>query len=85
MADKGESIGDDEEESTRVDEEESTKKPTAWSRRTIMFDLPYWKDLPVHHNLDVMHVESNITQILLATLMDTKGKVKDGLQARQDL
>ncbi|KAF6169403.1 hypothetical protein GIB67_002890 [Kingdonia uniflora] len=45
MADKGESIRDDEEESTRVDKEESTtKKPIAWSRRIIMFDLPYWKD-----------------------------------------
>ncbi|KAF6149140.1 hypothetical protein GIB67_025996 [Kingdonia uniflora] len=43
MTDKGESIGDEEEESTRVNGEESTKKPTAWSRRTIMFDLPYWK------------------------------------------
>ncbi|KAF6156825.1 hypothetical protein GIB67_017359, partial [Kingdonia uniflora] len=60
MADKGESIMDDEEESTRVDEDESTKKPTAWSRRMIMFDLPYWKDLPVRHNLDVMHIESNV-------------------------
>ncbi|KAF6145256.1 hypothetical protein GIB67_041451 [Kingdonia uniflora] len=43
MTDKGESIGDDEEKSTRVNGEESTKKPTAWSRRTIMFDLPNWK------------------------------------------
>ncbi|KAF6161073.1 hypothetical protein GIB67_007714 [Kingdonia uniflora] len=60
MADKGESIGDDEEESTRVDEEESTKKHTAWSRKTIMFDLPYWKDLLVRHNLDVIHVESTV-------------------------
>ncbi|KAF6174737.1 hypothetical protein GIB67_008792, partial [Kingdonia uniflora] len=60
MTDKGESIGDDEEESTRVNGEESTKKPTAWSRRTIMFDLPYWKDLPVRHKLDVMHIKSNV-------------------------
>ncbi|KAF6133890.1 hypothetical protein GIB67_040654 [Kingdonia uniflora] len=34
MTDKGESIGDDEEESTRVNGEESTKKPTAWMMRT---------------------------------------------------
>ncbi|KAF6167537.1 hypothetical protein GIB67_031738, partial [Kingdonia uniflora] len=84
MADNGESIRDDEEESTRVDEEESTKKPTAWSRRTIMFDLPYWKDLPVHHNLDLMHIKSNVVQILLATLMGTKGKTSDGLQSCLD-
>ncbi|KAF6145588.1 hypothetical protein GIB67_037621, partial [Kingdonia uniflora] len=60
MTNKGESIRDDKEESTRVNGEESTKKPTAWSRRTVMFNLPYWKDLPVRHNLDVMYVERNV-------------------------
>ncbi|KAF6167388.1 hypothetical protein GIB67_020694 [Kingdonia uniflora] len=55
MVNKGESIEDEEEESTRVDEEESTKKPIAWSRRTIMFDLSYWKG--INHFLDPIMCE----------------------------
>ncbi|XXG82307.1 hypothetical protein AAC387_Pa10g0287 [Persea americana] len=30
----------------------------AWSKRSIFFDLPYWKDLPIRHNLDVMHIKT---------------------------
>ena len=31
-----------------------------------------------------MHVEKNVTEILFATIMNTKDKTKDGLEARQD-
>ncbi|XP_010245784.1 PREDICTED: uncharacterized protein LOC104589233 isoform X1 [Nelumbo nucifera] len=30
-----------------------------WKKRSIFFDLPYWKDLLVKHNLDMMHIEKN--------------------------
>lgn len=43
------------------------------------------QEMPVPHNLDVMHVEKNVADILFATIMDTKDKTKDGIQARQDL
>ena len=31
-----------------------------WTKRSIFFKLPYWKQLLLHHNLDVMHIEKNI-------------------------
>ncbi|XP_028055573.1 uncharacterized protein LOC114259747 [Camellia sinensis] len=41
-----------------------------WTRRGIFFDLPYWKTLKVHHNLDVMHIEKNVCESVLGTLME---------------
>ncbi|XXG88810.1 hypothetical protein AAC387_Pa12g0973 [Persea americana] len=37
--------------------------------RSILFNLPYWKDLPVRHNLDVMHVVKNVGDHLFVHLM----------------
>jgi len=28
-----------------------------WNKRTIFWDLPYWKGNLLRHNLDVMHIE----------------------------
>ena len=39
----------------------------------------------MRHNLDVMHVEKNICESILGTLLDIKGKSKDGISSRQDL
>ena len=39
----------------------------------------------MRHNLDVMHVEKNICESILCTLLDISGKTKDGLNARKDL
>ncbi|XXG48070.1 hypothetical protein AAC387_Pa02g2607 [Persea americana] len=41
-------------------DDESADNITAWYKRWILFNLPYWKDLPVRHNLDVMHVVKNL-------------------------
>ena len=38
----------------------------------------------VRHNIDVMHVEKNVSNAILSTLMQST-KSKDGLKARQDL
>lgn len=38
----------------------------------------------MRHNIDVMHVEKNLSDALLSTLMQS-AKSKDGLKARQDL
>jgi hypothetical protein len=47
-----------------------------------MFDL---QTLLVRHNLDVMHVEKNICDSIINTLLDVKGKSKDGINSRKDL
>ena len=56
-----------------------------WKKRSIFFDLPYWCDLHVRHCLDVMHVEKNMCDSLIDTLLNIKGKKNDGLKCRQDL
>ncbi|KAG4961006.1 hypothetical protein JHK87_037639 [Glycine soja] len=56
-----------------------------WKKRSIFFDLPYWCNLDVRHCLDVMHVEKNVCDSLVGTLLNIKGKTKDGLKCRQDL
>ncbi|XP_071679830.1 uncharacterized protein [Lolium perenne] len=48
-----------------------------WSRRSCLWDLPYWEDLKLRHNLDVMHIEKNICDNLLGTFMNIQGKTKD--------
>lgn len=39
----------------------------------------------VRHNLDVMHIEKNICDSIVSTLLNIKGKTKDGLNSRLDL
>ena len=65
------------------------KKPSSetniWKKRSIFFDLPYWSNLEVQHCIDVMHVEKNVCDSLIDTLLNIKGKTKDGLKCLQDL
>ncbi|XP_022567057.1 uncharacterized protein LOC106442064 isoform X1 [Brassica napus] len=77
---EGMSSESDEEEEVLVDEDELSR----WKKRSIFFKLPYWEELPVRHNLDVMHVERNVAASLVSTLLHC-GKSKDGLAARKDL
>ncbi|XP_050121430.1 uncharacterized protein LOC126599134 [Malus sylvestris] len=55
-----------------------------WTRKSIFFELEYWSKLKIRHNLDVMHIEKNIFDYLIGTLLNT-GKSKDTLKARMDL
>ncbi|XP_020266413.1 uncharacterized protein LOC109841901 [Asparagus officinalis] len=59
--------------------------PTGWTKFSIFFQLPYWHKLKLRHNLDVMHIEKNICDNLLSTLLQDGKKSKDDLRARQDL
>jgi len=56
-----------------------------WGRRNCLWDLPYWPTLKLRHNLDVMHIEKNVCESLLGTILDIKGKSKDTVNARLDL
>ncbi|XP_040369498.1 uncharacterized protein LOC112186204 [Rosa chinensis] len=56
-----------------------------WKKKSIFYDLPYWKDLLLRHNLDVMHIEKNVTESVIGTLLGMDGKNKDSLNARLDL
>ena len=56
-----------------------------WRKKSIFFELTYWETLLVRHNLDVMHIEKNICESLLGTLLDLAGKSKDSEKARLDM
>jgi hypothetical protein len=55
-----------------------------WTHISGMTRLPYFDDLLLPHNIDVMRTKKNIAEALWATLMDTK-KSKDNPKARVDL
>ncbi|XP_035551693.1 uncharacterized protein LOC118349872 [Juglans regia] len=65
------------------------KKRTAeelnWTKCSIFFVLPYWSTMRLRHNLDVMHIEKNIADNILFTLMNSPGKSKDNINSRRDL
>ncbi|XP_016482297.1 uncharacterized protein LOC107803178 isoform X1 [Nicotiana tabacum] len=56
-----------------------------WKKRSIFFNLPYWESNLVRHNLDVMHIEKNVCDNLIYTLLGLGKKSKDNLEARLDL
>ncbi|CAL9024619.1 unnamed protein product [Prunus brigantina] len=56
-----------------------------WKKKSIFFDLEYWKYLPVRHALDVMHIEKNVCNSIIGTLLEIPEKNKDGIAARLDL
>ena len=56
-----------------------------WSKVSILYKLPYWKNKKVKHNIDVMHVEKNISENTYGTLLGIEGKNKDTDKALIDL
>jgi hypothetical protein len=54
-----------------------------WKKKSIFWDLPYWKDLEVCSAIDVMHVTKNVCVNLLGFL-GMYGKKKDTPEARED-
>jgi hypothetical protein len=59
--------------------------PVIWKRHSIFFKLPYWKDLKMHHNFDIMHIEKNVCDSIVNTLLAVDGKTKDNINSRYDL
>ncbi|RYE23815.1 MAG: DUF4218 domain-containing protein [Sphingobacteriaceae bacterium] len=60
-------------------------KENPWKKKSIFYDLPYWKSHYVRHCLDVMHIEKNVCESFIGTLLDDPNKSKDGLKSRMDL
>ncbi|KAM6574759.1 hypothetical protein CsatA_023086 [Cannabis sativa] len=55
-----------------------------WRKKSIFYELEYWSANELEHNIDVMHVEKNVCDSILGTLLDND-KSKDTTNARQDL
>jgi hypothetical protein len=60
-------------------------KVKIWSRMVSLWKLPYWHKLNVRHNLDVMHIEKNIYESLIALILNIPRKTKVTIKARLDL
>ncbi|CAN6692867.1 unnamed protein product [Malus baccata var. baccata] len=65
--------------------ESSTSSKSQWKKKSFFYELPYWRHLLIRHNLDVMHIEKNICDNVVGTLLDIDKKSNDGLAARADL
>jgi hypothetical protein len=62
-----------------------TTEKNIWKKRSVFFNLPYWSSLDVRHCIDVMHVEKNVCDSVVGTLLNIPGKTKDGVNARLDM
>ena len=49
------------------------------------FQLAYWEDHKLRHNLDVMHIEKNVMDNILGTVLNLKHWTKDNYKACLDL
>ena len=58
---------------------QSSSEKNIWKKRSVFFDLPYWKNLYVRHCIDVMHVEKNVCDSIVGTLLNIQGSSKDGV------
>ncbi|XP_073133714.1 uncharacterized protein [Henckelia pumila] len=56
-----------------------------WRKQSIFFSLPYWEFNLIRHNLDPMHIEKNVCDNILGTLLNDSNKSKDNAAARRDL
>jgi hypothetical protein len=56
-----------------------------WTHKSGLTRLPYYDDLLLPHNIDVMHTEKNVAEALWATIMDISDKSNDNVKARVDL
>ncbi|CAL8167754.1 unnamed protein product [Prunus armeniaca] len=56
-----------------------------WKKKSKFFNLEYWKYLLVRHVLDVMHIEKNVCDSIIGTLLEIPRKNKDEIAARLDL
>jgi hypothetical protein len=61
----------------------ATEHAPMWKKKSIFWELEYWKDLEVHSSIDVIHVTKNVCVNLLGFL-GVYGKTKDTPEARED-
>jgi len=62
-----------------------SKSVGGYKKRSVFWSLPYWQKLEVRHCLDVMHIEKNICDAIVGTLLNMPGKTKDGVKVRRDM
>ena len=66
-------------------QEKPARSTPQWKKKSILFKLPYWEFNLLRHNLDVMHIEKNVFDNSINTIMNVPSKTKDNLKSRLDL
>ncbi|KAL9690719.1 hypothetical protein QQ045_011127 [Rhodiola kirilowii] len=61
------------------------KEKLCWTHMSIFYDLPYWSTLKQHYSLDVMHIEKNVFDNIIDTILGFQGKTKEDIKAREGL
>ena len=61
------------------------KEMTIGEKKKYFLQVAVLEKLVLCHNLDVMHVEKNICDSVVGTLLKLENKTKDNLKARLDL
>ncbi|KAK9160553.1 hypothetical protein Syun_006894 [Stephania yunnanensis] len=56
-----------------------------WRKRSIFWDLSYWKKNLIRHNLDVMHIKKNVFDNIFNFIISVPKKIKDNVKLRQDV
>lgn len=59
--------------------------PYNCKKRSILFEFPYWDSLFIRHHIDIMHVEKNVCEKVINTLLGIGGKTKDNVKACLDI
>ena len=54
--------------------------PAYGGKKSIFYNLEFWKRLLVHHQLNVMHIEKKVCESIYGTLLHNLEKTKDGLK-----
>ncbi|XP_074327169.1 uncharacterized protein LOC141665084 [Apium graveolens] len=71
--------------SKKISSKEVKEGGLSMEKKSIFFDLEYWKFHHVRHCLDVMHVEKNVCDNLIGTLLNIRYKTKDSEGSRLDM
>ncbi|CAM8954041.1 unnamed protein product [Rhodiola kirilowii] len=61
------------------------KEKLCWTYVSILYDLPYWSTLRQPYSLNVMHIEKNVFDNIISTILCLQGKPKDDIKAREGL
>ncbi|XP_021737381.1 uncharacterized protein LOC110703896 isoform X2 [Chenopodium quinoa] len=66
------------------DDDDDQDDNVQWKKKSAFFELEYWEHNLLRHNLDVMHIEKNVCDNILGTLLDME-KSRDDAEARKAL
>ncbi|KAL9687763.1 hypothetical protein QQ045_032170 [Rhodiola kirilowii] len=63
----------------------ATSEKLCWTHVSSFYELPYWHTLIQPYSLDVMHIEKDVFDNIIGTILGLEGKTKDDIKARKGL